>query len=155
MGEGLRYSRHPEGRGEGHSTAVNLTPMKTGQGHPDRITFFRNLFTTSDERMPRVIGASCVDLINNLIYNWGTHAASGNPRSLNLIGNWFRKGPRMSKPYTWWPTTAGDAPHFFRRSVFTPMPAAVPRTTRSTPTAPAAVARRFGLARSAPSWPRC
>jgi pectate lyase len=118
MGEGLRYSRHPEGRGEGHSTAVNLTPMKTGQGHPDRITFFRNLFTTSDERMPRVIGASCVDLINNLIFNWGTHAASGNPRSLNLIGNWFRKGPRMSKPYTWWPTTAGDAPHFFRRSVF-------------------------------------
>jgi hypothetical protein len=115
MGEGLRLSRHRDTK----SMALNVTPMRAGQAAPSRITFFRNLLTTSDLRMPRVVGASCVDLVNNLIYNWGTHAASGNPRSLNMIGNWFRRGPRMINPYTWFPADASVAQKKFARSVFT------------------------------------
>ena len=42
--------------------------------------------------MPRLEGVSCVDLVNNVIYNWGQHAGTGNPRSANIVNNWFRMG---------------------------------------------------------------
>lgn len=117
LGEGLRYSRHPEARGgKGHSTAINITPL---DGRPaTRITFYSNLFTTSDFRMPRVMAASCIDVINNVIYNWGHQAGQGNPRSLNMVGNWFRRGPMMERGYIWYPDTGSAAPTKFRSSVF-------------------------------------
>ncbi len=120
MGEGLRLSRHPEGTraNGGHSNAVNVTPMRAGTPVPRRITFWGNLLTTSDERMPRVQGARCVDVINNVIYNWGSKSASGNPRSLNLVANWFRSGPRTSLHQIWSPQTSSIAPRVFRTSVF-------------------------------------
>ena len=54
---------------------ANIVAMDANQTPPQRITFFRNLFTTSDSRMPRLQGVRCVDLVNNVIYNWGRHAA--------------------------------------------------------------------------------
>lgn len=120
LGEGLRYSRHPEGkaRSGGHSTALNVTPMRSGDTAPHRLTFYKNLLTTSDMRMPRFIGASCVDFVNNLVYNWGAHAGSGNVRSLNLIGNWFRRGPRMKTSTVWWPQVSDQARSKWGESVF-------------------------------------
>jgi hypothetical protein len=120
IGEGLYRSRsfssHDPG---GHSMGANVTAMDPGQTPPARITFFRNLFTTSDARMPRFQGASCIDLVNNVIYNWGTLAASGNPRSANLVGNWFRRGPRMVRRDWWFPQHSSVAPNMFHASVFT------------------------------------
>jgi hypothetical protein len=120
IGEGLRYSRHPEGRagGGGHSMGVNLARLSDSTA-PQRITFFRNLITTSNARMPRFEGASCVDLVNNLIYNWGELAASGNPRSANIVNNWFRWGPRSITHYWWRVQTSQDEPTKYRDSVYT------------------------------------
>ena len=120
MGEGLYHSRHPEGGlgGDGHSTAVNVMPYKFAAA-PQKITFYRNLITTSDTRNPRLQGVSCVDLVNNVIYNWGDLAASGNPHSLNIVNNWFRAGPRMKTRYWYRPQTSSAVPSKIRDGVFT------------------------------------
>jgi hypothetical protein len=120
MGEGLYLSRHPEGTraNGGHSTAANVTQMDRPEKAPRRITFWQNLFTTSDTRMPRLQGAKCVDIVNNVIYNWGDHAAHGNPRSLNLVNNWYRRGPR-SKGLTIWSSKTSDvSPNLFDKSIY-------------------------------------
>jgi pectate lyase len=120
MGMGLYLSRHPEGtrRNGGHSTAVNVAQMDRGEPSPRRITFWHNLFTTSDTRMPRLQGAKCVDVVNNVIFNWGTHPASGNPRTLNLVGNWYRRGPRTERFSMWVSQTSGVAPRLFVDSIY-------------------------------------
>jgi pectate lyase len=120
MGEGLYLSAHPEGTRAhgGHSTAANVTPMQSGGAAPRNLTFWHNLFTTSDERMPRLQAARCVDVVNNVMFNWGTKAAAGNPRSLNLVGNWFRRGPRTERREIWHSQTSGVAPTLFRDSIY-------------------------------------
>ncbi len=120
MGEGLYLSPHPEGtrRNGGHSTAVNIAQMDRGEPSPRRITFWHNLFTTSDTRMPRLQGAKCVDVVNNVIFNWGTHPASGNPRSLNLVGNWYRRGPRTERLRIWVSQKSDVAPRLVVDSIY-------------------------------------
>lgn len=120
MGEGLYLSAHPEGTRAhgGHSMAANVAQVNRGDPAPSRITFWHNLFTTSDERMPRLQGARCVDVVNNVIYNWGDKAAVGNPRSLNLVGNWFRRGPRTDRLSIWHSQTSSVAPVLFADSVY-------------------------------------
>ena len=120
IGEGLYLSRQPSSHdGDGNSMGMNVTPMVPGQTPPTRLTFYRNLFTTSDLRMPRLMGAVCADMVNNVIYNWGIHAAMGNPRSLNIVANWFRRGPRMKTSDYWLPSAGSVAPSLFHTSVFT------------------------------------
>jgi hypothetical protein len=120
IGEGLHYSRHPEARisAGGHSMGINLARLDDNNA-PQRVTFFRNLITTSNARMPRFEGATCVDLVNNLIYNWGELAASGNPRSANIVNNWFRWGPRSITHYWWRVQTSNDEPSKHADSVYT------------------------------------
>jgi pectate lyase len=120
MGEGLYLSRHPEGTRAhgGHSHAANITQLDRSSPPPRRITFFRNLFTTSDTRVPRFQGAQCVDVVNNAIYNWGQHSASGNPRSLNLVANWYRRGPRTESNDVYSTQTSSVAPRLFSDSVY-------------------------------------
>jgi pectate lyase len=77
-----------------------------------------NLFTSSDQRMPVVIGAKYVDLVNNVIYNWGHKAASGNPRKLNLVNNIFIKGPETKVFRAWSPHLHSTTPTLFPASVF-------------------------------------
>lgn len=48
--------------------------------------------TTAAERNPRLVGATCTDLIDNVIYNYA-EGPSGNPSSANLIGNTYQRGP--------------------------------------------------------------
>jgi hypothetical protein len=120
MGEGLYLSRHPEAtRADGgHSHAANVTQLDRSSPPPRRITFWRNLFTTSATRIPRFQGSFCVDVVNNVIFNWGTHSAHGNPRSLNLVNNWFRKGPRTQSLKVYSTQTSSVAPTLFRDAVF-------------------------------------
>jgi pectate lyase len=120
MGEGLYLSAHPEGtNGQGgHSHAANITQLDAGLPAPRRLTFWRNLFTTSDTRIPRFQGAECVDVVNNVIYNWGLHSAHGNPRSLNLVNNWYRSGPETSSELFWRLQTSSVAPNAFSAAVY-------------------------------------
>jgi pectate lyase len=120
MGEGLYLSAHAEATASqgGHSMAANITQLEPGLPGPSRLTFWRNLFTTSDSRMPRFQGAECVDVVNNVIYNWGTHAAHGNPRSLNLVGNWYRSGPETESQLFWRLQTSDVSPSAFSNAVY-------------------------------------
>jgi pectate lyase len=121
MGEGLYLSAHSEATASqgGHSMAANVTQLDPYLQAPRRITFWHNLFTTSDTRMPRFQGAECVDVVNNVIYNWGIKPAHGNPRSLNLVNNWFRGGPLTEMELFWLVQTSIVAPKTFDASVYT------------------------------------
>jgi pectate lyase len=121
MGEGLYLSAHAEATASqgGHSMAANVTQLDPNLPAPRRITFWRDLFTTSDTRMPRFQGAECVDVVNNVIYNWGIKPAHGNPRSLNLVNNWFRGGPLTETQLVWLVQTSIVAPKTFDTSVYT------------------------------------
>jgi hypothetical protein len=65
-----------------------------------------------------VQGGECIDLINNVVYNWGVWAASGNPRSMNLVNNWFRAGPEMETPFAYRWQKQADLPDPFPGSVY-------------------------------------
>jgi pectate lyase len=120
MGEGLYLSAHGEGTvaEDGHSHAANVTQLDPGLPGAERLTFWHNLFTTSDTRMPRFQGAACVDVVNNVIYNWGSQAAQGNARSLNLVGNWYRSGPETEGQLFWQLQTSDVAPNPFGNAVY-------------------------------------
>lgn len=92
FGEGLLHSRHTEsGDLDGHSLAFNIASTDAA-AFPQRITLYGNGFTTSQSRQPRVIGAVAVDIIDSVFYNYG-EGPQGNPQSLNLIGDTWKKGP--------------------------------------------------------------
>jgi pectate lyase len=98
LGEGLYVSNHPEANlaEAGHSLSVNVTQLSSSS-YPTRITIHHNLLTTSSERNPRVIGGENIDIVNNVIYNWRDDPSQGNPRKLNLIKNFYIKGPMTTK----------------------------------------------------------
>jgi pectate lyase len=120
MGEGLYLSRHPEGTTAqgGHSHAANITQLDGGSAWPRNLTMVGNLFTTSDTRIPRLQGPECVDLVNNVIYNWGKHAAHGNARSVNLVNNYYRSGPESTSTNIWNLQTSVVASNPFSSSVY-------------------------------------
>jgi hypothetical protein len=120
MGEGLYLSAHGEGTAAegGHSTAANITQLEPSLPAPRNLTFWRDLFTTSTTRMPRFQGAECVDLVNNVMYNWGQDAAHGNPRSLNVVNNWYRSGPLTDGQLFWDEQTSVVTPREFAASVY-------------------------------------
>ncbi len=100
MGPGLSESAHSEsGPDGGHAYAANVAEQRGG--HAQRVTFYRNLFTTSDKRGPAVQGAECVDLVENTHYNFGEDSANGNPRSLNVVNGWYRSGPLRQTTNLW------------------------------------------------------
>lgn len=147
MGEGLYRSRHPlsQSQTKGHSHAVNITQMKDTLTPPHRITLINNLLTTSNERMPQVQNAGCVDVINNVIYNWGILAAEGNPTSINVVNNVFRAGPEHATDALWTASLSGVAPDAHPGSVylsgnladgFTPKTVGSPGIFSSHPTCP-------------------
>ncbi len=92
FGEGLVHSAHA-GSGTdpaGHSYSSNIAD---NFGNPaNRVTYYRNLITTGVGRNPRFVGATCTDVIDSVFYNY-SDGPSGNPTSLNLIGDSYKKGP--------------------------------------------------------------
>ena len=111
IGEGLYLSNHPEATAaqDGHSLGLNITQLTAGS-YPTRLTLHHNLLTTADQRMPQVMGGASVDVVNNVVYNWGVSPAQGNPRSLNLINNLFIKGPMTKTLLAWEPRTNAEHP---------------------------------------------
>lgn len=109
IGEGLYLSNHPEAtRGQdGHSLGLNITQL-TADSYPTRITLHHNLLTTADQRMPQIMGGASIDVVNNVVYNWGVSPAQGNPRSLNLINNLFIRGPMTKTLLAWEPRTNAE-----------------------------------------------
>ncbi|RPJ50614.1 MAG: hypothetical protein EHJ95_06730 [Methanobacteriota archaeon] len=101
IGEGLYHSRHPEANGSRgingmHSMAMNISELDPFR-HPRRITVHHNLLTTSSDRNPRVMGGENIDIVNNVIYNWQKAPSQGDPRSVNLIKNFYIMGPMTNR----------------------------------------------------------
>jgi pectate lyase len=119
IGEGLHLSNHTEAIAEsnGHSLGLNITQLNTS-AWPRRITLHHNLLTTADNRMPQVMGGEAIDVVNNVIYNWGASAAHGNPRSLNLINNLFIKGPMTKTLLAWEARTNPENPTLRPGSIY-------------------------------------
>lgn len=119
LGEGLYLSNHSEGTADqnGHSLGLNITQLDTS-AYPRRITLHHNLLTTSDHRMPQIMGGELIDMVNNVVYNWGTAAAHGNPRSLNMINNMFIRGPMTKTLLAWKSRTNPENPSPRAGSVF-------------------------------------
>lgn len=121
MGEGLYHSNHPEAiPPNSHSKGMNITKLddKYGGQRPRYITMHHNLFTTSDERMPQIRGTEFVDMVNNVIYNWGNAPAMGNPISLNLINNMFIAGPMTVRKIAWYPHTSDADRVLYEHAVY-------------------------------------
>ena len=123
LGEGLLRSRHPESQdADGHGLAVNIVGLDSAH-FPSRVTFYRNLITTSQGRNPRVEGADGVDLVNNVIYNFAT-SPQGNPQALNMVNNILRTGPAPAaaglnqQTALWRSAPSGDFPSIFPGSVY-------------------------------------
>lgn len=93
FGEGLLHSAHPESHdADGHGLALNISDDVGPGMNAKRITIYGTLVTTSQSRQPRVIGANCADFIDSVFYNFA-EGPQGNPESLNLIGDTWKKGP--------------------------------------------------------------
>lgn len=119
LGEGLYLSRHAEGTEtlRGHSMGVSVFQLDA-RTWPKRITFVNNLITTSDQRMPAIHGGRCVDVINNVFYNWGKYAGHGNPRSASIVGNWYRAGPELVTTAIWNASRNKTLPSLFEGRVY-------------------------------------
>lgn len=92
FGEGLFESSHSESHdADGHSLAFNVA-SEDATGPAERVTFYGDLFTTSQSRQPRIIGAKATDIIDSVFYNYA-EGPQGNPQGLNLIGDTWKKGP--------------------------------------------------------------
>lgn len=122
MGEGLYLSNHKEGivaDGQtGHSMGASVFQLRADVAPARRLTYYRNLFTSSDRRMPVIQGAEQVDLINNVMYNWDRNPPGGNPRSLNLVGNVVKKGPQTGTALVWEPKPHPTNPNLYVGSVY-------------------------------------
>lgn len=95
IAEGLDRSIHPKGP---HSKGVMI-----GNGSR-RITLIRNVISSNEERNPYIKPASGVEMINNLVYGWGSKGPwslcnlSNNddefkPVQLSFISNLYIPGP--------------------------------------------------------------
>lgn len=119
LGEGLFQSAHPEARGsKGHSYALSIFRLHPDERSPARITITRNLLTRSNGRMPVISQAVEIDVINNVMYDWGERAPEGNPRGLNLVANYLRPGPDTRELQVWSPRDHKGDPGIFSASVF-------------------------------------
>ena len=112
LGEGLYISNHPEATAKqtGHSMGANITQLNSSY-RPTQITLHHNLLTTSSDRNPRIIGGENIDIVNNVIYNWRNSASQGNPVKVNLIKNFYIKGPMTTKSsglVAWKPMVEAD-----------------------------------------------
>lgn len=119
LGEGLYLSRHAEGTPElrGHSMGLSVFQLDS-RIPPKRITFINNLLTTSDQRMPAINGGRCIDVINNVVYNWGSYIGQGNPRSASIVANWYRAGPELVSDAIWNASRTRSLPSLFEGRVY-------------------------------------
>jgi hypothetical protein len=86
-------------RDAGHGKGDHSMGLLIGDGSKS-ISVIRNLLAHNDWRNPRIQSSDSVDVVNNLIYNWGsraTHFADGGAlpetTSANIVNNVYIRGP--------------------------------------------------------------
>jgi len=105
FGEALNKSRHPKGR---HGAGVLI-----GDGSV-RVSLHHSLLANLDFRNPLVKDAGAVDIVENLIYNWGRTGGEavddiGREAHVSVIGNYYMPGPASHVPA--FVVNKGESPH--------------------------------------------
>ncbi|ANT60669.1 hypothetical protein AYJ57_10005 [Salipiger sp. CCB-MM3] len=107
IAEGLDQSIHPKGR---HSMGLLV-----GGGAAQRITLVGNLMAHNRHRNPAIKDHSrSIELINNLVYNWGPNGLQGTGSEINILGNVYVPGPdSVERPPFYLQDGDLTGPHFF------------------------------------------
>ena len=131
ISESLDRSFHPKGpHGYGSLVRGQLTPEDQAAGRGG-FTFFGNLWAHHRARNPSIGGQqriphdrspdqrlrTDVNLVNNVIYNWGdspTHRSQLGDVRINLIGNYYINGPAKASSYVFREGDAGRTELFHR-----------------------------------------
>jgi len=83
--------REPPLRREGHSMGMLI-------GADRGISIHHNLMAHNNQRGPRLKTKGTVDVVNNVVYNWGDSPGVATDdkgfQSINYIGNYVKKGPQ-------------------------------------------------------------
>ena len=100
IAEGLYKSLHPKVH---HSRGLLVGD------HCKNVTIFQNVFAHNNRRNPQVKGdTSNIDVVNNVIYNWGDYKGFGTnfsdressgPTHTNIINNYYFKGPNSGNNF--------------------------------------------------------
>ena len=146
IGVGLTKSSHPESLDtDGHNLAFNISGLST-TAWPKRVTVYRNLIIDAEARNPQLQGVEAVDLINNVIYNYH-EPPHGNPRSANIVNNYYKWGPASQiaglgdpRSYLYYDRVSSYFPTLFTDSVYLSGNVAA-NFTSTPPNAPANVLR--------------
>ncbi len=89
IAQGLRESTHPDGE---HSKGLLVSGDATGD-----ISVHHNLFIHNTARNPQVSSPGRVQIVNNVIFNYGDSALqTSNPYGapqVDIVGNYFQAGP--------------------------------------------------------------
>lgn len=95
ISEGLNDSVHPEGP---HSKGFGMGGEGTGSY---KISVHHNLFAHNDNRNPQVSNNGPVEVVNNVIYDYGVKAISSSDIDdrveLNLVNNFVKPGPSSDR----------------------------------------------------------
>lgn len=90
ISEALHDSIHPKGP---HSMGLIIgNDIK-------RVSITGSLFANNNARNPRTREGSTTELVNNIIYNWGSEPPIHTEGNINLIGNVFKAGSNSTKAY--------------------------------------------------------
>lgn len=89
IAQGLRESTHPDGE---HSKGLLVSG-----GATEDISVLHNLFAHNTARNPQVTSPGRVQVVNNVIFNYGDSALqTSNPYGapqVEIVGNYFKEGP--------------------------------------------------------------
>jgi pectate lyase len=111
IAEGLSHSTHTKGE---HSKAMLISGKRFHSPRgTTRISVHHDLFAHNRDRNPRNSSFGLVDVVNNVVYDWGTKATqvddnSGRP-TLNVVGNFYKSGPDKLPPFERYGVTANEA----------------------------------------------
>lgn len=100
ISEGLFNSIHVD---EGAPATVTDAHSMGGLFGPDNsynISFHHNLLAHNDGRNPRIVGINKFELVNNVIYNWGSRPVEFGPSTTitaHVIGNYFKGGANSTR----------------------------------------------------------
>jgi pectate lyase len=111
ISEALSHSTHSKGE---HSKAMLISGKRfNSRSKTTRISVHHNLFAHNRDRNPRNSSFGIVDVVNNVIYDWGTKATqvddnSGTP-TLNVVGNFYEQGTTRLPTFERYGVTANEA----------------------------------------------
>jgi len=100
IAEGLHYSIHPKSQnppppGQGGKPQSHSFGLLIGGGGTKEVTLHHNLFAHNYGRNPRIDGGSAVEVLNNVVHDWGFRAVDlvgdgSGPTLVNIVGNYYQ-----------------------------------------------------------------